>query len=88
MNTVAPWVAGGSALGMVGMAPGAVTAFGQYGLAAIHSSAHGDKFVKGAQIAEAFLNPNAPTVPSGTALIGTAAARAIEWLQQKREQKK
>lgn len=73
---------------MARMGPSAVTAAGQRIGAAIHSSAHGDKIVKAAQIAEAFLNPNAPTAPSAAAFVGTAASRVVEELQRRREQSK
>ncbi|CAK7066841.1 MAG: hypothetical protein DELT_01676 [Desulfovibrio sp.] len=68
--------------GVAAMAPGAVTAFGQRAGVMLQSSKHADKVMKGARIAEAFFNPNAPTAPSGTALVGTAAARLVDELKQ------
>jgi hypothetical protein len=90
MNKVAPKVAAASAVsalpGVAAVGPGAVTAAGQRVGAALQTSAHGKKIIKGAQIAEAFLNPNAPTAPSGSALIGAVAARAVKEIQRKRAQ--
>ena len=85
MNTVAPWVAGGSALGMAGMAPSVGTALGRYGLAVVQTGKYGDKIIKVAPHVKDFIEgvviPGPPVMTVG-GVIGGGAAEVKKRLEE------
>ena len=65
--------------------PALLTAASQRIGAAIHASKHGDKIIKAANFAEGFLNPNAPSAPTGAGAFGAGAAYIKKEIEKRQE---